>query len=277
MINIQNLHFGYGRRPVYEGLSASFTGGYVYGLFGRNGSGKSTLFRLIYGMLFPQSGTVKVNTYESMYRQPGLLQQIFMVPEELYMPPVSLNQHLKSFAGFYPNFDRKQLDRFVEEFEIPQVNRIDLLSYGQKKKLIISIGLAANTPVLLMDEPTNGLDILSKSQFRKVIGSVVNEGRCIIISTHQARDLENLIDRFSLIDDGRMIYDKPVSAIARELKFVRLQPDQKPKDVLYSESSLDGDLAVLPNYEEEDTKVDLELLYKALLTNKEYFKNQPVA
>jgi ABC-2 type transport system ATP-binding protein len=273
MINIQNLHFSYGRQPVYEDLNIQFSGGYVYGLFGKNGSGKSTLFRLIYGMLFPASGSVKVNTYESMYRQPGLLQQIYMVPEELYVPAVSLQEYVGHLSKFYPHFDETQMHRFISEFEIPQVKRIDQLSYGQKKKLIISIGLAANTPVLLMDEPTNGLDILSKSQFRKVIGSVVNEQRCILISTHQARDLESLIDRFSLIDGGRILYDKPIREIGRELKFVRLNKGEDARGLLYSENSIDGTLAVMPNLEEEDTRVDLELLYKAVITNKEYFKN----
>ncbi len=273
MISIKDLQFSYKQTSVYNRLSVEFDGGYVYGLFGKNGSGKSTLFRLIYGMLFPSAGHVKIDGEESKYRHPGLLEKIYMVPEEMYLPAISLNEYVTHLSRFYPNFKTDDLNKYIEEFEIPQVKRIDRLSYGQKKKLIISIGLAINTPVLLMDEPTNGLDIMSKAQFKQVIKKAIAKNRCIIISTHQAKDLENLIDRLTIIDEGKILFDKPLDEVAMKYKFLMLKNDETiDKNVtLYSEQLTDGTIVITENKSNIASKIDLEILYKAIMNNPNQF------
>ena len=100
---------------------------------------------------------------------------------------------------FYPKFDHKLFKTLCNEFEIPMENKLDEMSYGQKKKTLISFGIACNTRLILLDEPTNGLDIPSKSQFRKIIAKSTNPGNCILISTHQIKDIENLIDHVLII------------------------------------------------------------------------------
>jgi ABC-2 type transport system ATP-binding protein len=269
MINITDLHFSYRRKKVFNGLNLELKSGHIYGLLGKNGTGKSTLLRNIAGLLFPEKGTVKVMDFVPGKREPAFLQQVFMVPEEFFLPNVSIKQFVSNNAPFYPLFNMEEFERYLTEFEIPKDNNLQEMSYGQKKKLLISFGLACNTRCVLMDEPTNGLDIMSKSQFRKVLAGAVNENKCIIISTHQVRDLESLIDRISIIDHGSILFDENIDTISRRLSFRLLSGKEELKDALYHEPSLTGYAAVMANTDGEESKLDLEMLYKAIITNKE--------
>ena len=269
MIDIQNLHFSYKRKKVFTGLSMRLQPGHIYGLLGKNGTGKSTLLRNIAGMLFPDDGRINVLNYTPGERKPAFLQEVFMVPEELYMPDIPLAQLLKYYAPMYPRFDYQQFERFITEFEIPRDNSFLTMSYGQKKKVLISFGLASNAAVLLMDEPTNGLDIMSKSQFRKVMAGSLDENKCIIISTHQVKDLENLIDRITIIDQGRILFDQTIEDITRKLSFRISFDSQEVRDALFSEASLRGSAIITANTEGEESKLDLELLYKAIILKRE--------
>jgi ABC-2 type transport system ATP-binding protein len=205
--------------------------------------------------------------YHPAKRQPAFLQDIFMVPEEFYLPDMPIDHLLKYMAPFYPKFNRQQFDRYIIEFQIPQGNTMQKMSYGQKKKVLISFGLACNTSILLMDEPTNGLDIMSKSQFRKVMAGSIDESKCVVISTHQVKDLENLIDRITIIDEGQILFDQTMEAISHRLSFHISFDHDEVKQSLYHESSLRGNAVVMPNAGEEDSKIDLELLYKAIILN----------
>lgn len=269
MIDIQNLHFSYKKKKVFTGLSMQLQPGHIYGLLGKNGTGKSTLLRNIGGLLFPDSGKINVLNHIPGQRKPAFLQEIFMVPEELYLPDVPLKQLVNHYAPFYPRFDYKSFERFITEFEIPRDNSFLKMSYGQKKKVLISMGLASNAAVLLMDEPTNGLDIMSKSQFRKVMAGSLDENKCIIISTHQVKDLENLIDRITIIDQGRILFDQTIEDITRRLSFRITFDSEEVKQALYSEASLRGSAVITANTDGEESKLDLELLYKAIILNRE--------
>ena len=278
MINIQQLNFSYRRKPVFRELNLSLQPGYIYGLLGKNGTGKSTLLRNIAGLLFPGSGSISVNGFNPAQRKPSFLADIFMVPEEFFLPNIPIQAFVKSNAPFYPNFNKTQFEQYLTEFSIPIENTLQQMSYGQKKKVLISFGLACNTSVLLMDEPTNGLDILSKSQFRKVMAGAVNENKCIIISTHQVKDLENLIDRITVIDEGKILFDQTIDNISRKLLFRISFSNEELKQAIYAEESLKGNALILPNYMEEDTAIDLEMLYKAIVLKGEavhaVFNNQ---
>jgi len=278
MITIQNLHFGYKKNKIFNGLSLSLQSGHIYGLLGKNGTGKSTLLRSIAGFLFPDEGTIHVMGFVPGKRQPAFLQSVFMVAEEFYLPDVSVEKFVKLNAGFYPNFSNDQFRQYLEEFDIPQQNTLQSMSYGQKKKVLISFGLACNTALLLMDEPTNGLDIMSKSKFRKVIAGAINDEKCIIISTHQVKDLESLIDRITIIDEGQILFDQTIEAINRQLQFKISFDKEEQREALYKEPSLQGNAIVCANTDGEDTKTDLELLYKAVVTNghavRAVFENQ---
>jgi ABC-2 type transport system ATP-binding protein len=267
MISIQNLSFAYKKKPVFEGLNLQFAAGHVYGLLGKNGTGKSSLLRNIAGLLSPQNGSITVNGFTPFERLPVFLEDVFMVPEEFYLPDIPVPELVKHYAPFYPRFNTTRFSNYISVFEIPQDSTLQNMSYGQKKKVLISFALATNAKVLLMDEPTNGLDILSKSQFRKILAEALDEARCIIISTHQVKDLENLIDRITVIDEGKILFDENVEAITKKLSFRFAYDEAEVATAFYSESSLIGNVIVAPNTGDEESKLDLELLYKAIVTN----------
>jgi ABC-2 type transport system ATP-binding protein len=265
MVTIRDLHFAYRRKPVFTGLSLDLEPGYIYGLLGRNGTGKSTLLRSIAGFLFPQRGEIGVMGYKPGKRRPAFLQEVFLVPEDFYLPPMPLGKWVRTHAVFYPKFNGERFRRIAVDFGIPASARLDELSYGQQKKVLISFALATNASLLLMDEPTNGLDIVSKSQFRKLIAGSLDYTKCIVISTHQVKDLENLIDRVMVIDEGRILFDQTMDAISEKLLF-RLSFDrEEAAQALYSEASFRGNALILPNTEGEDSQPDLEMLYKAVM------------
>lgn len=269
MIDIQNLHFGYRKGKVFNGLSLHLQAGHIYGLLGKNGTGKSTLLRNIAGLLFPDKGSVRVMGLDPSRRQPSFLSGIFLVPEEFYVPPVNPARFMDVHAPFYPRFNKEYYTRLLLEFEIPLERSLQQMSYGQKKKVLISFALACGASVVLMDEPTNGLDIISKSQFRKILAGTADENKCIVISTHQVKDLENLIDRVTIIDEGTILFDQTLDAIQTRLNFKISFDSEEVRGALYSESSLRGHALVLPNTTgEEEGKVDLELLYKAIIMNR---------
>jgi ABC-2 type transport system ATP-binding protein len=272
MIQIQNLHFSYKKRKVFDSLNLQFTPGHVYGLLGKNGTGKSTLLRNIAGLLFPKKGNISVDGNTPAQRKPQFLQSIFMVPEEFYLPNIPIEQFLKHQAPFYEKFNRQQFERYMKAFDIPTGSTLQNMSYGQKKKVIISFALATNAKFLLMDEPTNGLDIMSKSQFRKVLAEALDDDRCIIISTHQVKDLENLIDRVTIIDDGKILFDQNIDDISRKLSFRISFDEAETRDAFYSESSLKGNVIVAANTSGDESKIDLEILYKAIVMNGEKLK-----
>lgn len=273
MVNIRDLHFSYGRKPVFTGLSLDLQPGHIYGLLGRNGTGKSTLLRNIAGLLFPRSGSIEVQGFAPGKRLPAFLQKVFLVPEEFRLPAISVTQWVKYSAPFYRSFSREDFDKYLSEFGISRDLGLNELSYGQQKKALISFALATNAPLLLLDEPTNGLDILSKSQFRKVIAGAADDKKCILISTHQVRDLENLIDRVTFIEEGHILFDQTMDNISRKLSFrLSFDPDEVAQ-ALYSEASLNGNALILANTDGDESHPDLEMLYKAIALRGEAINN----
>ena len=210
MINIQNIKFAYSREVVLDGFSLQFEKGGIYGLLGKNGTGKSTLLYLMMGLLRPQKGIVTVDGINATLRRPEVLSEMFLVPEEYDLPAISLSTYVKAIKPFYPRFSEDLLKQCLANFEMNSDINLGELSMGQKKKVYMSIALASNTRYLLMDEPTNGLDILSKSQFRKVVIEGMSEDKTIIISTHQVHDVELLLDHVCIIERNNVLLNEPL-------------------------------------------------------------------
>jgi ABC-2 type transport system ATP-binding protein len=271
MIKINNLNFGYSKHQLlFKNLSMQLSNGHIYGLLGKNGAGKSTLLKNLAGLVYAQSGTMEVMGYDPAKREPALLQQICFIPEEFYLPSVKIDAFVKANAAFYPKFDHSYFTSLLAEFDIPVGQKLINMSYGQKKKVIIAFGLATNAKLIIMDEPTNGLDIPSKAQFRKIMASALTEDRCIIISTHQVRDLDNLIDTVIMLDESSIALKASVEEITNKLCFKRVTA--LDETVIYAEPSLAGYNAVMQNYHQEDSKLDLELLFNAVLSEKNKLK-----
>jgi len=262
------MTFGYGKKKVlFQNLNLQMQAGHIYGLLGKNGAGKSTLLKNIAGLVFPQQGTCEVNGYNASKRLPAFLQNLFFIPEEVYMPALTAKQFVKSTGHFYPAFDEGQFNQMMVEFDVPTDSLLNKLSFGQQKKVMIAFGLSTNTSLLIMDEPTNGLDIPSKSQFRKIIASALTETRCIIISTHQVRDLDNLIDTLLVVHNQKIVLNRSLDEISERLKFSTTSI--AGTEVLYSEDSVRGLNTISKNTNESYSKVDMELLFNAIINNNQ--------
>ena len=271
MIQVNNLSFGYQRnRLLFKDLNLSLKEGHIYGLLGKNGAGKSTLLKNMTGLAFPQKGNCLFNGIDVSERPVTVLEDIYFLAEELFVPSLSPAQFVSNTAGFYPKFSKSDFYQYLKVFDIDMEAVMDKQSFGQQKKTMIAFGLATNTSMVIMDEPTNGLDIPSKVQFRKLIASVLTEDRCIVISTHQVRDLDSLIDTLLVLHEREIVVNQLMDDVAEKLTFGSY-PDTEGLPVLYEEESMRGKNAILRNTTGKYSKVDLELLFNAIING-----NNPV-
>ena len=271
MIEVDNLSFSYGRRKskVLDEFSMKLDKGSVYGLLGKNGTGKSTLLYLMAGLLRPQTGNVLYNGVDVLKRTPVILQDMFLVSEEFTLPNITMKQYVKLNAPFYPHFSDELLKACLRDFDMNEDIHLGELSMGQKKKAFMCFALATNTSLLLMDEPTNGLDIPSKSQFRKVIASGMSDDKAVIISTHQVRDIDSLLDHVLIMDGSKLLLNESVSTICEKLYFAEQGMNEPTDGALYVQPSVQGNSIILPNNYNEDSKLNLEVLFNALLAERE--------
>ena len=235
MITVENLSFTYrkSKRVVLHDFSLAFESGRVYGLLGKNGAGKSTLLYLMSGLLTPKGGKVMFHDTDVRRRLPVTLQDMFLVPEEFELPPVSLVSYIELNSSFYPRFSKEDMIKYLHYFEMDMDINLGSLSMGQKKKVFMSFALATNTSLLLMDEPTNGLDIPGKSQFRKFIASGMSDDKTIVISTHQVRDIDKVLDHVLIMDESRVLLDESTSSICEKLFFVESDDRELAQTALF--------------------------------------------
>ncbi|AWO00961.1 ABC transporter ATP-binding protein [Chitinophaga alhagiae] len=270
MISLQDLTFSYRKgHLVLNNLQLHFEPGRIYGLLGKNGAGKSSLLYNICGLLYPQAGQCQVMGFNPAKRQPAFLRQVYLLPEAFHLPDVDIDQYVRLYAPFYPGFDSAAFDRHLDVFEVPRRQQLHALSHGQQKKVLISFALATTARILIMDEPTNGLDIPSKRQFRKVIAGCLREDQCMIISTHQVKDLDSLIDEVLILENGRIILKEPVTRITEKLSFRQVLSLEETEAPLYSEGALKGYAIVAVNRREEHSRLDMEMFFNAVMVEKE--------
>lgn len=272
MIEIKSVSFRYGKGAmVLEHLDLQLKPGSIYGLLGENGVGKTTLLKMMAGLLFPNEGQIRVLGFEPRRREAAFLQQVYFLPDSPQVEEISLDRYVKLNACLYPNFSEEDLRRYVAVLEVDSTRAMHKLSFGQQKKAMLAFALACNTPVLLMDEPTNGLDIPSKGQLRRLIASAATDNKCFVISTHQVRDLEQLIDPIVIMERQRVLLNNSMEEIGQRLWFGVAA--EKPANCLYAEPALGGMYVVTPRTEDmPDSKVQLEALFNAAIANRGYFQ-----
>ncbi|HYG02090.1 MAG TPA: ABC transporter ATP-binding protein [Chryseosolibacter sp.] len=272
MLTINNLKFSYSRKqaPLFQDLNCELSSGSIVGLLGKNGAGKTSLLKLMIGLLQPTDGSLRIMEHEPAARQPSLLQDIYFLPEEFHHPAISIRNYVKANAGFYPRFDEQLLKRLIADFELPDNKRLNQLSYGQKKKFLISFALSTKCRLLVLDEPTNGLDIPSKAIFRRVMAGSLDEDQLVIISTHQVRDVENLIDRVLMLEKGRFIMQKNLYEISSKLHFATTSSPEG-ENILYHEM-VPGGYKVITPQQGSESSVDIELLFNAISNGTEKMK-----
>ena len=268
MIQLQNISFQYAGAevPVFKQFSLSLQPGRIYGLLGPNGSGKSTLLYIMMGLLHVQEGRVEVDGRDASRRERRLLQDLYIVPEEFELPAMTLTEYVDTYRPFYPHFSQEVLDQCLKEFDLPASLHTSRLSMGQKKKVLMAFALACGTRYLLMDEPTNGLDIASKKQFRKVIAMNMTDERTIVIATHQVHDVEQLLDHVLVLGThdniSEILCDATVSRLTQPYSFTLASAPLS--EALYTERTAQGYACITPRQpNDEETPFSLELLYNA--------------
>ncbi|MDE7388300.1 MAG: ABC transporter ATP-binding protein [Muribaculaceae bacterium] len=268
MLEIKELTYAYPRSaaPVFSGLDLTLHHGGIYGMLGSNGAGKSTLLYLMCGLLLPSAGSVYFKGENVGLRHPLMLADIFIVPEEFDLPHVSLEEFVRVNAEFYPRFSREDMNRYLEEFRLNGALNLGRLSMGQKKKVFISFALACNTSLLLMDEPTNGLDIPGKSEFRRALVAAMTDERTVVISTHQVRDLDRVLDQVVIVDGGKPVLQASMTELQRSLAFtVEPQPDNA---AIYCQPTVGGYAIVrAADSDSAETDVNLESLFELAVTS----------
>lgn len=263
-----------GRKNIHTNLTLNLEENKIYGLLGKNGTGKSTLLYLIAGLLKPTKGTITMDVineetgettnYSTFERHQEVLREIFFVNEEYTLPALNLNDWASSLGGFYPSYSEEMFRQCLADFDITGNPKLTTLSMGQQKKVIISFALASGVKYLFMDEPTNGLDIPSKAQFRKVVSSCMIEERTIIISTHQVHDIEFLLDHIIIIDNDRLLLNASTGEITDKFVFEYRTPGSSTEGVIYQEPTLQGNATMAYRKSTDpETNLNLELLFNA--------------
>ena len=271
MITVKQLSFGYTRRRnIFDSLSLELPKGSIVGLLGRNGEGKTTLLKLLYGQLLRRQGELKVLEADPKHRAVSFLQQVYLLPEEFRVPPISIRSFFDISAPFYPNYDEAVAKELIDIFGLQWDMNLKKISQGQKKKALIAFALSLRVPLLLLDEPTNGLDIPSKGEFRRAVARYTSDEQTILISTHQVRDLEQLIDRVLIMERGSIFCNATVADITERLSFRLITPELANK-ALYSEPSAVGTIGILPSdgSEESESNYSMELFFNAVISERD--------
>lgn len=272
MIQIQDLSYKYSgaSENVFDGLSLEFGEGRIYGLLGRNGVGKSTLLYLLSGLLMPRQGRIVIDGQEPRLRQPSLLEEVCFVPDEFALPAISLSQYVKFYGRMYPRFSQEVFDACLRDFEMTDEKRLSELSLGQKKRVMVSFALATRCSVLLMDEPTNGLDIPAKNLFRKLVARHMAEGQTIVVSTHQVHDVDALLDHIVIMGraSDAILLNASIADLQERYAFQYRSMNEPCDDALYFEPTPQGRAVIVTNTTGEETTVNLELLFNAVVKGK---------
>lgn len=269
MIDIENITYSYKlkKQPALSDFTLNLSSGGVVGLLGPNGAGKSTLLYCICGLLLPQQGKITYKGISTRLRHPSTLSDIYLVPEEVSMPDMTLDRYVRTYSPFYPNYSDEVLEHALSIFGLSRHIHLRGLSMGQKKKAAISFALACRTPVLLMDEPTNGLDIPGKASFRRLVAETMTDDRLILISTHQVRDLETLLDRVVIMNSRKVLLDTTISHIQEKLYFTTTGNTSIIDRSLLSFPAPGGMDVVVPSDGENESRVNLEMLFELAINH----------
>lgn len=270
MIKIDNIDFSYGNVPCLEKITLHLEEGKIYGLLGENGVGKTTLLTLLCGLKKVQGGCIDVDGFDPYKRDPVFLSNQYYLADEVPAFNCTGEDLVKDKGAFWPDFSESKFREIMTIFEVDPAKKLNRMSAGQLKKTWVAFALACSTKYLYLDEPTNGLDIPSKAQFRKALMTYTREDSIIVISTHQVKDLENIIDPIIILDKRDILLNATVQEITDKLYFdygTTLNPDN-----LYCEQVPGGFIQVYQNVKGEESKVNIEALFNTVHKNKEIVK-----
>jgi ABC-2 type transport system ATP-binding protein len=215
-LEMDGLSVSYGRTRVVEGLTLAVPRGSVFALLGRNGAGKSSLLRVLLGQRPPAKGRVRLLGQEPWTRRTGLMARVGVVPEEPDAPPEMTTTQLSSFcARLHARWDKAAVADRLRRFDVPAGRAFGRLSKGQKGAVMLCLALGHSPELLLLDDPTLGLDVVARDAvFREVIGDLADRGTTVFVSTHDLRGIEGIADHVAILHGGRL-------ALAGELEALK--------------------------------------------------------
>ncbi|WP_426478167.1 ATP-binding cassette domain-containing protein [Chryseobacterium sp. CBSDS_008] len=265
MIIIKNFSFAYPCEQVLKNINLQYQPGGIYYLLAPNGFGKSTLLRSMAGLHKPSSGSIKVGNYNAVDRPIKMLQDLCFISEDTYFPNMQISDFPVLYGLLYPKFNTTHFYNYLEKFEVEKGNWLSALSFGQIKKLHLAFAFATNADVILLDEPTNGLDINSKMQFRKILATIINGDKTIIISTHDVVDMDILADGITVLRNETVVFHQKTADILKKIYFDFTTDKSEAEEALYSEQTYYGFMTIKTNFMAHESNLNMELLYRGLL------------
>jgi len=208
VIEIDRLVRRYGRTDAVDGLSLSVEPGRCYGFFGRNGAGKTTTIKCLLNLLQPTSGRVRVFGMDPAADEVAVKSRLAYVPDAVaFYPWMSVRETLDYFAAFRDRWNRETEAALVDRFRLDPRQKASHLSKGQKTQLALITAVCPEPDLLVLDEPTSGLDPIVRREFIETVIGAYQDGdpgrRTVFVSTHLIAEFEGLIDRFTIVEQGR--------------------------------------------------------------------------
>ncbi|MFT4808562.1 MAG: ABC-2 type transport system ATP-binding protein [Paraglaciecola sp.] len=260
MISISGLHKSYKNNQVLNDVNLSLSAGKILGLVGPNGAGKTTCLQALLG-LTSYEGDIDVLGYNPSKSREEMLVDVAYIADVAVLPKwIKVDQALTYMQGVHPNFNRQKAEAFLAKTNIPATAKVKTLSKGMVTQLHLALVLAVDAKILILDEPTLGLDILTRRQFyTHLLEDFYDEDKCIIITTHQIEEIEHILTDAAFIRDGKIVLDQSVEDIRNRFKLVAVDNEHleqaKTHNPLFSNSMMgitsmlfdNADSAVLAN------------------------------
>lgn len=217
-IDIKNLTKNYGKNRGINNINISVNEGEIFGFIGPNGAGKSTTIKTLLNFIFPTSGEAKILGLDIVKESEKIKAYTSYVPSDVrYYSEVSVKDILSYAKSFFDNVDDKYIDKLCKELEVDVNKKMGELSLGNKKKIAVIQAIISNPKIIILDEPTNGLDPLMQQILFKILLEEKEKGKTIFLSSHNLGEIEKFCDRVAVIKDGKIIDILDLSSIDRNL------------------------------------------------------------
>lgn len=265
-IDIQRLCFNYPKQELLTDFTLRLAPGQIHCIIGKKNEGKTSLMKLISGQLFPSSGKLEVTHLLPGKRSVEVLQNIFYLPEEIVLPPVSMETFESIYAPFYPKYNADNFYKYLNDFTIDNhIDSLDTLPEGEKRKFLIAFAIATHTHVLLLDEPTKGMDSAGIQTTGRLLKREINRKKCILIGTERAVDMDEIGENFFLLKNHRITFNQQLIALQEKLFFGTSANKPDTEGLLYYEETRKN-FSFMRKREDTDsvTGINCELLFNAL-------------
>ncbi len=223
VIRTDSLTVRYGKNVAVDAVNLSVSQGAVYALMGRNGAGKSSLVRCVIGQQKPSRGSTRLFDEDAWSRRKQLMDRVGVVPEEADVPPeMTVAQAMRFCADIYSRWNAGTVADRLERFQIDPAARFGNLSKGQKKQVMLALALAMSPELLVLDDPTLGLDVVArKALFEEVITEMADRGITVLITTHDLAGVESIADRVGILRGGSLVLDEEMEALKSRFRRIR--------------------------------------------------------